>query len=67
MTHGCYDEKDHKEQMGENLGLKAKTAINKSVYFIVGVCILGSISALYLFTRGFFNGWTKAKKVNVVR
>lgn len=59
------NEIDSKEQFGENLGKATKQKINKFTYWIVAVMIVGGLSSVYLFTRGFFKGWTSQTLKNV--
>lgn len=50
-------------ELGEKIGSGLHTGINKTIYFLVGVCFIGSLSGLYLFCRGIKNGWKKAGKI----
>lgn len=59
------NEIDAKETLGENLGKATKQKINKLTYWIVAVVIVGGLSSVYLFTRGFCKGWSKARIQNV--
>ncbi len=50
---------------GESLGIKSRLAVNKTIYFVVGVCFVGFLSSVYLFFKGFKNGWKKVGKIKV--
>lgn len=50
-------------EIGEKLGENSRVFVNSSVYFLVGICFIGTISAIYLFFRGFRNGWKKVGKI----
>jgi hypothetical protein len=54
-----------KELLGEQIGSMAKDKINKLVYWILGIIIIGGLSNAYVLSRGIVRGWTKTRIQNV--
>ena len=49
--------------IGEQFGTNSRKAVNKTIYFIIGVCFIGTLTAIYLFFAGFGRGWKKVGKI----
>lgn len=55
--------KGSSSKFGERIGAGSRNVLNKTVYFLIGVCFIGVLSSVYFFFQGFKNGWTKTGKI----
>lgn len=62
MNHGVYEGTMEENIWGEKIGESIKRGIDKTTYFIVGTCIIGTVVFVYTFIRSFGKGWKKASK-----